>query len=64
MRELTGGRLLRRSFRRHRGRVTAGMLLLAGHQCAEALVPVLIGVIIGSVTGWPLWFCWRVRRGS
>jgi putative ABC transport system ATP-binding protein len=51
LRELTGGRLLRRSFRRHRGRMTAGMLLLAGHQCAEALVPVLIGVIIDRAVG-------------
>lgn len=51
MRELTGGRLLRRSFRRHSGRMTAGMLLLAGHQCAEALVPVLIGVIIDRAVG-------------
>ncbi|MPZ79877.1 MAG: hypothetical protein GEV28_05545 [Actinophytocola sp.] len=46
MRELTGGRLLRRSVGRHRGRMTAGVLLLSGHQSAEALVPVLIGVII------------------
>jgi putative ABC transport system ATP-binding protein len=44
--ELTGGRLLRRSFRRHRGRLSASIVLLAGHQAAEALVPVMIGVII------------------
>ncbi len=44
--ELTGWRLLRRSFRRHRGRLTASVLLLSGHQAAETLVPVMIGVII------------------
>jgi putative ABC transport system ATP-binding protein len=49
--ELTGGRLLSRSLRRHRGRLTAGMALLAGHQCAEALVPVLIGAIIDRAVG-------------
>jgi putative ABC transport system ATP-binding protein len=51
LRELTGGRLLRRSIGRHRGLMTAGMLLLAGHQSAEALVPVLIGVIIDRAVG-------------
>ena len=51
MRKLTGGRLLRRSVGRHRGRLTAGVLLLAGHQAAEALVPVLIGVIIDRAVG-------------
>jgi len=44
--ELTAGRLIRRSFRRQRGRLTASTLLLSGHQAAEALVPVMIGVII------------------
>jgi putative ABC transport system ATP-binding protein len=42
----TGGQLLRRSFRRHRGRLGAATVLLSGHQAAEALVPVLIGVTI------------------
>jgi putative ABC transport system ATP-binding protein len=51
LRELTGGRLLRRSFRRHRSRMAAGLVLLAGHQSAEALVPVLIGVIIDRAVG-------------
>lgn len=49
--ELTGGRLLRRSFRRHRGRLTAATLLLCGHQTAEALVPVMIGVLIDQAVG-------------
>jgi len=49
--ELTAGRLLRRSFRRHRGRLTASTLLLSGHQAAEALVPVMIGVIIDQAVG-------------
>ncbi|MGH3877935.1 MAG: ABC transporter transmembrane domain-containing protein, partial [Actinophytocola sp.] len=31
--------------------MTAGMLLLAGHQSAEALVPVFIGVIIDRAVG-------------
>ena len=44
--ELTGWRLLRRSFRRHRGRLTASVVLLSGWQAAETLVPVMIGVII------------------
>lgn len=44
--ELTGWRLLRRSFGRHRGRLGAATLLLSGHQAAETLVPVMIGVII------------------
>ncbi len=48
---LTAGRLLRRSFRRHRGRLTASTLLLSGHQAAEALVPVMIGVIIDQAVG-------------
>jgi putative ABC transport system ATP-binding protein len=51
LRELTGRRLLYRAFRRHRGRAGAGLLLLAGHQTAEALVPVLIGVIIDRAIG-------------
>jgi putative ABC transport system ATP-binding protein len=51
VRELTGGRLLRRSIRRHRGRSAAGVVLLAGHQAAEALVPVMIGVIIDQAVG-------------
>ncbi|MBB4909948.1 ABC transporter ATP-binding protein [Actinophytocola algeriensis] len=46
MTALTGGQLLRRSFRRHRGRLTATTALLCGHQAAETLVPVLIGVTI------------------
>jgi putative ABC transport system ATP-binding protein len=44
----TGGGLLRRAVRRHRGRLLAGMALLSGHQVAEALVPVMIGVIIDN----------------
>ncbi|HEX2133704.1 MAG TPA: ABC transporter ATP-binding protein [Actinophytocola sp.] len=51
MRELTGGRLLRRSIGRHRGRLLGGVLLLCGHQSAEALVPVMIGVIIDQAVG-------------
>ena len=47
-RPLTGGGLLRRAVRRHRGRLLAGMALLSGHQVAEALVPVMIGVIIDN----------------
>ncbi|UWZ34151.1 ABC transporter ATP-binding protein [Dactylosporangium roseum] len=43
---VTAGRLLRRVLRRHRGRITAGVLLLCTHQAAEAAVPVAIGVII------------------
>jgi putative ABC transport system ATP-binding protein len=46
MTALTGGGLLLRSFRRHRGRLTASTALLCGHQAAETLVPVLIGVTI------------------
>jgi putative ABC transport system ATP-binding protein len=42
----TGGQLLRRSFHRHRGRLAGATLLLSGHQAAETLVPVLIGVTI------------------
>jgi putative ABC transport system ATP-binding protein len=61
LRELTGGRLLRRSIGRHRGRLTAAVLLLSAHQSAEALVPVLIGVLIdravatGDVLALLLW---------
>lgn len=51
MRELTGGRLLLRSIGRHRGRLAAGVVLLSGHQAAEALVPVMIGVIIDRAVG-------------
>ncbi|GAB1515915.1 ABC transporter ATP-binding protein [Actinophytocola sp. KF-1] len=46
MTALTGGGLLLRSFRRHRGRLAASTALLCGHQAAETLVPVLIGVTI------------------
>ncbi|MGB3437906.1 MAG: ABC transporter ATP-binding protein [Actinophytocola sp.] len=46
MTALTGGGLLLRSFRRHRGRLSAATALLCGHQAAETLVPVLIGVTI------------------
>lgn len=46
MTALTGGGLLLRSLRRHRGRLTASTALLCGHQAAETLVPVLIGVTI------------------
>ncbi|OLF17952.1 ABC transporter ATP-binding protein [Actinophytocola xanthii] len=51
MRELTGGRLLRRSLARHRGRLLGGAVLVCGHQVAEALVPVMIGVIIDRAVG-------------
>lgn len=51
MRELTGGRLLRRSVRRHSGRSAIALVLLSGHQVAEALVPVMIGVIIDQAVG-------------
>jgi putative ABC transport system ATP-binding protein len=46
MTAMTGGGLLLRSFRRHRGRLAASTALLCGHQAAETLVPVLIGVTI------------------
>ncbi|OLF13190.1 ABC transporter [Actinophytocola xinjiangensis] len=48
---MTGGRLLRRSIGRHRRRMAAAVILLAGHQAAEALVPVMIGVIIDRAVG-------------
>ncbi|GIJ43642.1 ABC transporter permease [Virgisporangium aliadipatigenens] len=43
---LTANGLLRRTLRRHRGRLVAGVLLLCAHQGAEVAVPVAIGVII------------------
>lgn len=46
MSALTGGGLLLRLMRRHAGRLTAATALLCGHQAAETLVPVLIGVTI------------------
>lgn len=39
-------RVMRRALRRQRGRVTAGVSLLCLHQAAEALVPVVIGLVI------------------
>lgn len=51
VRELTGGRLLRRCTVRHRTRTAAAVLLLSGHQAAEALVPVMIGVIVDRAVG-------------
>jgi putative ABC transport system ATP-binding protein len=51
MAALTGGGLLLRSLRRHRGRLTASTALLCGHQAAETLVPVLIGVTIDQAVG-------------
>ena len=51
MATLTSGRLLRRAFRRNRGRMSAGVLLLCTHQLSEALVPVMIGVIIDQAVG-------------
>lgn len=43
---LTAARLLRRTLRRHRGRLTAGVALLSVHQAAEAAVPLAIGLIV------------------
>ncbi|MGW5877566.1 ABC transporter ATP-binding protein [Nocardiopsis terrae] len=42
----TAGELRSRTLRRHRGRVTLGVLLLSLHQACEALVPVAIGLTI------------------
>ncbi|MGW6692624.1 ABC transporter ATP-binding protein [Rhodococcus sp. NPDC054953] len=42
-----GGAILRRTVRRHRGRLTSGTALLAVHQLAETLVPIAIGWIVG-----------------
>lgn len=42
----TARALRRRTLRRHRGRITAGVLLLSLHQTCEALVPVAIGLTI------------------
>ncbi|ADB30301.1 ABC transporter transmembrane region [Kribbella flavida DSM 17836] len=44
--DLTAGRMLRRSVRRHRGRVTLGVLVLSLHQATEAAVPVAIGIFV------------------
>ncbi|TWD81791.1 putative ABC transport system ATP-binding protein [Kribbella amoyensis] len=59
--ELTAGRLLRRSVRRHRGRVAAGILVLSLHQATEAAVPVAIGIFVDravSTGAWePLLWC-------
>ncbi|MFC0623708.1 ABC transporter transmembrane domain-containing protein [Kribbella deserti] len=61
MGSLTAGRLLRRSVRRHRGRLSIGIAVLALHQATEAAVPVLIGLTVdraiatGSVAN--LGFC-------
>ncbi|GAA1558562.1 ABC transporter ATP-binding protein [Kribbella sancticallisti] len=43
---LTAGRLMRRAVRRHRGRMTVGVLVLALHQATEAAVPVAIGIFV------------------
>ncbi|MFY1638101.1 ABC transporter ATP-binding protein [Solwaraspora sp. WMMB335] len=43
---MTAGRVMRRALHRQRGRVAAGVLLLCLHQAAEALVPVVIGLVI------------------
>ncbi|ROO60195.1 putative ABC transport system ATP-binding protein [Micromonospora sp. Llam0] len=43
---LTAARLLWRTLRRHRGRLTAGVVLLSLHQAAEAAVPLAIGLIV------------------
>lgn len=59
--DLTTGRLLTRAVRRHRGRMIAGILVLALHQATEAAVPVAIGIFVdravstGRVT--PLLWC-------
>ncbi|GAB3078163.1 ABC transporter transmembrane domain-containing protein [Nocardioides zeae] len=45
-RPATGGQLLRRTLRRHRGRLTAAFALIATWQVCEATVPVAIGIII------------------
>ncbi|MGY1806241.1 ABC transporter transmembrane domain-containing protein [Blastococcus sp. SYSU D00669] len=42
----TGGRLLLRALRRHRGRLALSVLLLSLWQLCEALVPVFIGVVV------------------
>ncbi|GLU49521.1 ATP-binding cassette domain-containing protein [Nocardiopsis ansamitocini] len=41
-----GGRLLRRALARNRGRLAVGVTGASGHQAAEAMVPVAIGLII------------------
>ncbi|WJK38814.1 ABC transporter ATP-binding protein [Solwaraspora sp. WMMA2056] len=43
---LTTARLLRRTLRRHRGRLAGGVALLSLHQAAEAAVPLAIGLIV------------------
>lgn len=47
-RPTTPRQLAARAFRRQRSRITAGTVLLSGHQLSEALVPVMIGVTIDS----------------
>ncbi|MET0418408.1 MAG: ABC transporter ATP-binding protein [Actinoplanes sp.] len=44
--EITGGGVLRRTLRRQIRRLSVGTALLCTHQTAEALVPVMIGVVI------------------
>ncbi|KGI68565.1 ABC transporter ATP-binding protein/permease [Mycolicibacterium rufum] len=42
----SGPAVLRRTVTRHRGRLSAGSVLIAGHQLCEVTVPILIGVIV------------------
>ena len=51
----TAARLLRRTLRRHRGRITAGVALLSLHQAAEAAVPLAIGLIVERVVATGDW---------
>ncbi|WP_328392883.1 ABC transporter ATP-binding protein/permease [Streptomyces sp. NBC_00390] len=44
--ELTGGHVLRRAIRGQRRRIVAASSLGMAHQCCEALVPVVIGMVI------------------
>ncbi|WP_016698743.1 ABC transporter ATP-binding protein [Actinoalloteichus spitiensis] len=61
-RPLTANRVLWRALARHRLRLTGGILGLSGHQAAETLVPVAIGVIIDRAvaTGDPAALGWSV----
>ncbi|WBQ04288.1 ABC transporter ATP-binding protein [Kribbella sp. CA-293567] len=44
--EFTAGSVMRRAVRRHRRRLTGGILLLSLHQATEAAVPVVIGIFV------------------
>ncbi|MEU0498426.1 ABC transporter ATP-binding protein [Mycobacterium sp. NPDC006124] len=44
---LTGGAILRRTVTRNARLLTVGSLLICGHQLCEAMVPVMIGAVVG-----------------